>query len=173
MPSVPSDPPADAPARIPGGPGWSMDPLSLLPVIDDPAEFRRAHAADPALPLLEELWGGRPERAEPLAHALVAASPTARHRALLADVHRDLGRTARAVAAYEELVEECRGTPREAVMLQHLGKAHFAARDHAAAARAFAAALRLRTAAGADPALIASSRAALHRARALLSDPSE
>lgn len=164
MPPAPPDPPA----RIPGGPGWSMDPLTLLPAIDDPAEFRRAHADDPALPVLEELWGGRPERAEPLARALVAASPTPRHRALLADVHRDLGRVAQAVAEYGELVEECRGTPREAVMLQHLGKAHLAAGDHPAAARAFAGALRLRTAAGAAPDLIASSRAALHRARALL-----
>ena len=162
------EPGTDDGTRIPGGPGWYMDALTLLPVIGDAAEFRRAHAGDRALPVLEALWGGRPEEAEPLALDLVAADPSPRHRALLADVRRDLGRVAWAVEEYGALIEQCRGTAREAVMWQHLGKAHFVGGDHPEAVRAFEAALRLRVGAGADEELVASSRMALWRARSLL-----
>ncbi|WP_017586803.1 tetratricopeptide repeat protein [Nocardiopsis ganjiahuensis] len=154
--------------RVPGGPGWYTDALTLLPVIEDLAEFRRANASDPALRVLEELWSGRPEEAEPLASALVEEAPTVRHRALLADVRRDLGRIAWAVGEYGQLLEDCRGTAREAVLWQHLGKAHFVGGDLREAAEAFSRALQLRVFEGADPALVASSRVAHQRAEALL-----
>lgn len=148
-----------------------MDALTLLPVIEDIEEFRAAHAQDRALPLLTELWSGRPEKAEPLALALVQAEPTLRHRALLADVRRDLGRIAWAVAEYTELLEQARGTAREAAVWQHLGKAHFVGGDYPEAARAFETALGLRLRDGAPEDLVASSRMALRRTRSLLPEP--
>lgn len=148
-----------------------MDARTLLPVIEDLEEFRTAHAQDRALPVLTELWSGRPEEAEPLALALVRDEPTFRHRALLADVRRDLGRVARAVAEYGELIEECRGTAREALMWQHLGKAHFVGQDYPKAAQAFETALDLRLRDAAPEDLVASSRMALRRARTLVADP--
>lgn len=147
-----------------------MDALTLLPVIEDLEEFRRAHADDRALPVLEELWSGRPDTAEPLAMALVEDASTVRHRALLADVRRDLGRIAWAVDEYGRLLEECRGTAREAVLRQHLGKAHFVGGDLPRAVEEFSTALQLRVSAGAAPDLIASSRIARQRAESLLCD---
>lgn len=156
--------------RIPGGPGWYMDGLTLLPVIEDLEEFRRAHADDRALPVLEELWSGRPDMAEPLAVALVEDASTVRHRALLADVRRDLGRIAWAVDEYEQLLEQCRGTAREAVIWQHLGKVHFVGGNLPEAVEKFSMALQLRVCAGADLDLITSSRVAHQRAQSLVSD---
>lgn len=157
-------------SRIPGGPGWYMDALTLLPVIEDPEEFRRAHADDRALRVLEELWSGRPAEAETFAVALVEEAPTVRHRALLADVRRDLGRIAWTVDEYEQLLDECRGTAREAALWQHLGKAHFVGGRLAEAVEAFSKALGIRVSDGADPDLIASSRMAHQRAESLLAD---
>jgi tetratricopeptide (TPR) repeat protein len=94
--------------------------------------------------------------------------PTPRHRALHADVARDLGRTAEAIATYESIVAETAGTPREAVMTQHLGKAHWAAGNVAEAEAAFERALFLRIDAGAAEDLVASSREARDRARRAL-----
>ena len=51
--------------------------------------------------------------------------------------------------------------------MQHLGKAYFAAEDYVSAGNCFERALNLRTAAGADQALVESSRRALRRARVL------
>jgi tetratricopeptide (TPR) repeat protein len=151
-----------------GGPGWHIDPDTLLPVIDDEAAFRAAQRDDPALELLVLLWSGRPEAALPLARDLVGLRPTPRHRALHADVARDLGRTAEAIATYESIVAETAGTPREAVMTQHLGKAHWAAGNVAEAEAAFERALFLRIDAGAAEDLVASSREARDRARRAL-----
>ncbi|MEU3019567.1 hypothetical protein ABZ635_19490 [Nocardiopsis sp. NPDC007018] len=148
-----------------------MNALTLLPVIEDLSEFRAAHEHDRALPVLEMLWGGHPGKAEPLALALVTAEPTVRHRALLADVRRDLGRVDWAAAEYGELIDLCRGTAREAVLWQHLGKVHFVAGDHSRAARAFALALTLRVRGGAGRDLVASSRLALRRATQLIRAP--
>ncbi len=148
-----------------------MDARTLLPVIEDLEEFHTAHAEDRALSVLTELWSGRPEKAEPLALALARAEPTLRHRALLADVRRDLGRITWAVEEYDELIEQARGTAREAALWQHLGKAHFVGRDYPKAARAFETALDLRLRDTAAEELVASSRMALQRTRSLLSDP--
>ncbi len=148
-----------------------MDALTLLPVIEDVLEFRGAYEHDRALPILERLWSGRPEEAEPLALALVTTEPTVRHRALLADVRRDRGRIAWAVAEYGRLIDLSRGTAREAVLWQHLGKAHFVGQDYPKAAWAFAVALDLRLRDDAAEDLVVSSRLALRRARLLLFDP--
>ncbi|WP_306366972.1 hypothetical protein [Nocardiopsis sp. CC223A] len=148
-----------------------MNALTLLPVIEDVQEFRSAYGHDRALPVLEKLWDGRPEEAEPLALALATAEPTIRHRALLADVRRDLGRIAWAVVEYSELIDLSRGTAREAVLWQHLGKVHFVGRDYPQAARAFAVALDLRLRDNAAEELVASSRLALQRTELLLSAP--
>jgi tetratricopeptide (TPR) repeat protein len=102
----------------------------------------------------------------------VRDEPTLRHRALLADVRRDLGRTDWAVAEYTELIEQCRGTAREALMWQHLGKAHFVGQDYPEAAEAFEKALDLRLRDTAPEDLVASSRMALQRTRSLLPGPS-
>ncbi|MFE6309332.1 hypothetical protein [Nocardiopsis sp. NPDC057823] len=172
MTSHASDPhPGTSGGRIPGGPGWYMDALTLLPVIEDVQEFRDAHEHDRALPVLERLWGGRPEEAEPFALALAAAEPTIRHRALIADVRRDLGRIAWAVAEYGRLIDLSRGTAREAVLWQHLGKVHFVGQDYPQAARAFATALDLRLRDNTAEELVASSRLALQRTKLLLSAP--
>lgn len=71
-----------------------------------------------------------------------------------------------------EDLEECRGrgTAREAVLWQHLGKAYFVGGNLPEAVEAFSEALQLRVCAGEDPDLVASSRLAHQRAEPLLSD---
>jgi tetratricopeptide (TPR) repeat protein len=64
-------------------------------------------------------------------------------------------------------VSEHAGTGREAVLVQHLGKAYFAAGDYRSAVVCFERALTLRTADGVDSSLVESSRMALQRARQL------
>lgn len=151
-------------AHVPGGAGWHLDARSLRPVIDDVAAFRVAHADDDAVEALVALWTGRPAEAEVLLRALPGRD-TPRVRALLADAARDLGRHAEALTAYADLVRESAGTSWEAVMHQHHGKALLAAGRTAEAVRAFEQALTLRLAQGASEDLVASSRAALERAR--------
>ena len=68
-------------------------------------------------------------------------------------------------AQYEELLADHTGTDREAALVQHLGKAHFAAGHYDEAASCFERALRLRSTAGSDPSLLASSQIALDEAR--------
>jgi tetratricopeptide (TPR) repeat protein len=153
--------------RVEGGPGWHIDGETLLPVLHDVAAFREAHRDDPALEALVALWSGHPETAERELRRL-ADPDSPRLRALLADAWRDQGRTGEAVDAYRELVEEAVGTPREAVLRQHAGKALFAAGRHEEALHEFELALSLRVAAGAEEPLVASSRAAVERARQVL-----
>ncbi|SJM50821.1 hypothetical protein CZ771_04410 [Actinomycetales bacterium JB111] len=153
---------------VTGGSGWHFDSDTLLPVIDDEAAFRAAQGDDPTLELLVLLWSRRPGSALPIARDLVGSRPTPRHRALHADVLRDLGRTAEAIDIYDSLVAETAGTPREAVMTQHLGKAHWSAGNVSEALVAFERALTLRTEAGAPEDLVASSREARDRARRAL-----
>ena len=161
-------PAARAPAS--GGPGWHIDAETLLPVLDDEAEFRRVHAKDPALEGIVALWGGRAAEAEALFAALAARDRSPRWRALRADAWRDLGRHDEAIDEYRDLVAHYAGTAREAGFVQHLGKALFAARRDAEAAEEFERAVELRRAAlgdGADPdpSLLASSEQALRLAR--------
>ncbi|MDR2256273.1 MAG: hypothetical protein LBE25_09785 [Arthrobacter sp.] len=141
--------------------GWDIDPETLRPRIVDREQFRLHLDGDELLPVLELLWGGSPRAAL----ALVADHPvTLRTRALTADCLRDLHRHAEAVSIYDELFLETDGTPRATVMLQHRGKAHFAAHQWPQAAADFAQAAALRG--HADPELLASS---LHALRTALS----
>lgn len=147
---------------IAAGPGWVIDGQTLLPRIVDLTAFRRGMASDPLRDVLESLWSGRPDDAAAL---LRAQRPTLRVRALQADCHLVAGRVALAVADYGRLVNEATGTPQEAVIRQHYGKALFSAGRYADAAEQFARALELREQAGADETRIASSRQALAVAR--------
>lgn len=149
--------------------GWHIDDESLLPVIDDEREFRSAHVGDPALEALIALWSGRPVDAERILLRLLANGGSARFQALLADAWRDQGHHDDAIEAYLTLVSDSAGSPREAVMRQHLGKAYFVAGRFEEARSEFSRALDLRLRAGADPDLIASSRLARDRAAELAS----
>jgi len=156
-------------SRLESGPGWHIDRETLLPVIDDVSVFRVAHADDPIVEILVALWTGHPEDAENQLHQKLAGSDALRLRALLADAWRDQGRTDDAISAYEQLVLETFGTPHEAVMQQHLGKALFVAGRYEEATQAFEKALSLRTGAAADKSLVKSSQMAAERARAAAS----
>ncbi|MGW2092874.1 tetratricopeptide repeat protein [Promicromonospora sukumoe] len=149
--------------------GWHIDPVTLLPVLVDEAAFRAANASDPALEVLVALWSGNPDRAAELLRPLIDADPTSwRLQALAADVIRDRGDAGSAITVLDALVSENEGTPREAVLVQHLGKALFVAGDFPGAAAKFQRALSLRLADDADPALVGSSRQALDRALELV-----
>ena len=120
--------------------------------------------ADPACEALILLWSGRPVQAEAALNDLLSMGDSPRLRALRADTWRDQGRYDQAIRAYRALVKERAGTPGEAVMLQHLGKAYFAANRFREAQQAFGRALELRISAGSEEDLIASSRLAWDRA---------
>jgi tetratricopeptide (TPR) repeat protein len=153
---------------VDGGPGWELDPMTLRPVITDEPVFRSRYASDPALEVLIALWAGDPDGALAGLQPLVDEDPTNwRWRALRADARRDRGDHLAAIADYRQLVSEHAGTAHEAVLIQHLGKAYFAAADYSSAATCFERALTLREAGGADSPLVESSRTALERARLL------
>lgn len=153
-------------------PGWHIDTATLLPVLDDEPAFRAANASDPALEVLVALWSGKPDQAAALLGPMIDADPTSwRLQALAADVIRDRGDVTSAVTILGTLVDAHRYTPREAVLVQHLGKALFAAGDFPGAAARFRRALSLRLAGDADPGLVASSRQALDRALELVPRP--
>ncbi len=151
---------------IPGGPGWSTNPLTLRPMITDPDAFRTEFGADPCAAAIEALWSGRPDQAASLLTARLITEPTSvRLRALRADCDRDLGRVEAAIDSYRGLVAETTGTPREGTVVQHLGKALFAAGRYAAAAHAFDRAVTLRH--NGDPDLLVSAQRSRDRARQL------
>lgn len=146
--------------------GWRIDPTTLRPVITDEHRFRRCHDGDAALEVLVALWKGRPEAAMVALEPLLAAdSGYWRWRALRADIRRDLGEHDEAIADYEALVREHVDTNRYAVLMQHLGKAHFAAGHFEAAASCFERAVQMRSMVGADPSLVGSSQLALDETR--------
>ena len=146
--------------------GWHIDPSTLRPVITHEQRFREHHSSDPALEVLVALWSGDPHTAMvALSTLLEADADHWRWRALRADIRRDLGEHDQAIAEYEELLADHTGTDREAVLVQHLGKARFAAGHYDEAASCFERALRLRSTAGSDPSLLASSQIALDEAR--------
>lgn len=95
---------------------------------------------------------------------LVDHPDSIRVRALRADCHRDLGDHDVAVAEYDLLVEAVVGSPREAVIRQHRGKALLAAGRARAAVEDFQRVVVLRE--GGDPTLLGSAVQALDVARA-------
>ncbi len=145
-----------APADVHGGPGWHIRGTDLRPVVTDVGAFRAGLGDDPLAVELELLWTGQPEAA---LLRLAARPQDPRVRALSADCHRDLGDTASAVQEYDELVDEHRGTPREAVFRQHRGKALLARGDAPRAVEDLRRVVALRRAG--EPTLLASAEQAL------------
>jgi tetratricopeptide (TPR) repeat protein len=151
-----------------GGPGWRIDPQTLLPEITDLDAFRAGLSDDPCQTVLVELWSGKPRVALQLVSAMLVDEPEQpRLLALRADCLRDIGDIESAHRQYETLIAEHSGTDREAVLVQHLGKTLFVAGRYAEAADCFERALALRRSSGADEGSIASSELALARAREL------
>lgn len=149
-------PPMPAPHDVEGGPGWSIRAADLRPSVTDRAAFRAGLLDDPLAVPLELLWSGEPDVA---LDQLDALPRTVRVRALAADCHRDLGDTLRAVQEYDRLVDEHDGTPLEAVLRQHRGKALLAHGDAGRASEDFRRVVTLRRAGA--PALLASAEQAL------------
>ncbi|RRD42086.1 tetratricopeptide repeat protein [Buchananella hordeovulneris] len=144
---------------------WQIDPTTLQPVILDPAGFRAEFRADPYLPVIEALWGGR--AAEALAH-LEPQDASFRARVLRAECLAANGNTPQAEQMLLALLREEAGSPREAVLHQHYGKLLFRAARYRQALTEFRHALRLRQQAQAPPDQLASSRLAVERTTELL-----
>ena len=154
-----------------GFPGIRINPESLLPQIvnEDACRAALAVSTDPADHIFVLLVEGHaPEAAELLAEARFRDPESFRLRAFEAEVLRVANRPDRAVGLFRQLLAEVQGTPREAVVLQFLGKTQYTAGQTSAAVESFARALDLRVAESADAAQIYSSTVALQRAREVL-----
>lgn len=154
-----------------GFPGIRINPETLLPEIVNEDACREALAAstDPADHIFVLLVEGHAaEAAELLAEARFKDPESFRLRAFEAEVLRVSNRLDRAVELFRQLLTEVQGTPREALVLQFLGKTQYTAGQTSAAVESFARALDLRVAESADAALIYSSTVALQRARDVL-----
>jgi predicted Zn-dependent protease len=154
-----------------GFPGIKINPDTLTPHIVDEELCLSTLAAstDPSDRIFVLLAQGHPaDAAELLAEARCKDPESFRLRTFEAEVLRVSNRFDRSVELYKQLLAEVQGTPREAVVLQHLGRAYYAAGNTASAVDAFAKALDLRVAEAADAALIYSSTVALQRARNVL-----
>src|SRR5687768_17219632 len=125
-------------ASAAGEPGWRIDPDTLLPRITDERALRCALGDDPCAEVLVLLWGGDPTGARLHVEALLADdADNPRLLALQADCWRDCGELEMACRQLDALAAAYAGTEREAVLLQHLGKALFAAGRHDEAAGCF------------------------------------
>ena len=111
--------------------------------------------------------GRTAEAAEAVAAARNKDPDSFRLQVLDADILAATHRTESAVERLRRLAGSVGGTPAEADVLLHLGKAQFSAGLYGAAAQSFNRALELRVAAGAGAAKIYSSTLALRRARDL------
>jgi Flp pilus assembly protein TadD len=154
-----------------GFPGVKIDPDTLLPQIvnEELCSAALEASTDPADRIFVLLVQGHAaDAAELLAEARCNDPESFRLRALEAEVLRVSGRIDRALELYRQLLAEVQGSPREAVVLQLLGRAQYAGANTAAAVDSFAKALDLRVAETADAALIYSSTVALQRARNVL-----
>lgn len=154
-----------------GFPGIRINPETLLPQIvnQDACQAALAASTDPADHIFVLLVEGHaPEAAELLAEARFRDPESFRLRAFEAEVLRVSNRLDRAVELFRQLLAEVQGTPREALVLQFLGKTQYTAGQTSAAVESFARALDLRVAESADAALIYSSTVALQRARDVL-----
>jgi Flp pilus assembly protein TadD len=112
--------------------------------------------------------GHAADAAELLAEARCKDPESFRLRVFEAEVLRVTHRMDRAIELFRQLLAEVHGTPREALALQFLGKAQYAAGQTSAAVESFSKALDLRVAQSADAAQIYSSTVALQRARDIL-----
>lgn len=154
-----------------GFPGIRINPESLLPQIvnEDACRAALALSTDPADHIFVLLVEGHAsEAAELLADARCRDPESFRLRAFEAEVLRVSNRLDRAVGLFRQLLAEVQGTPREALVLQFLGKTQYTAGQTSAAVESFARALDLRVAESADAAQIYSSTVALRRAREVL-----
>ncbi len=143
-------------ADVVGGQGWILRGSDLRPAIVDLQAFRAGLAEDPLCPVLERLWSDEPAAA---LRMLDDHPPTLRTRALRADCLRELGAPGEAADVYDRLVAETAGTPLEATMRQHRGKALLAAGRVDDAIDDFRIAVSMRL--SGDPALLESAEQAL------------
>ncbi|GAB4100136.1 tetratricopeptide repeat protein [Sinomonas halotolerans] len=154
-----------------GFPGVAVNPETLSTEIIDEERCEAALVGtkDPADLALVELARGRVNHAaEIIVEARYEDPESFALKVLELDVLRAGNRNDRAVERAQQLLVEVKGTPREAVVYQYLGKIQFSRRQYAAAESAFARALDLRVAQAADASLIYSSTVALGRVRELL-----
>lgn len=156
-----------------GFPGIAVNPETLNTEVVDEERCAEALSAsdDPRDRAIVELARGHVNAAaEILMEARYEDPESFQLKVLELDVLRAGNRNDRAVERAQQLLAEAKGTPREAVVLQFLGKIQFTRGKYSAAVKAFSRALDLRVAASADASLIYSSTVALGRARELLSD---
>jgi Flp pilus assembly protein TadD len=153
-----------------GFPGTAIDPTTLRPAVVDETACEQAlsRTTDPADAVFVLLARGRTaEAAEAAAAARIKDPDSLRLQVLDADILGATHRTESAVERLRRLAAAVSGTPAEAEVRLHLGKALFSAGKYAAAAQSFNQALELTVAAGAGAAQIYSSTLALRRARDL------
>lgn len=151
-----------------GFPGIRINPDSLQPQIvnEDVVRETLAASSDPADQIFVLLVEGHAsEAAELLAEARFKDPESFLLRIFEAEVLSVSHRMDRAVGLFRQLLAEAHGTPGEALALQYLGRAQYAAGQTSAAVESFSRALDLRVAQSADAAQIYSSTVALQRAR--------
>ncbi|MEW1819758.1 tetratricopeptide repeat protein [Arthrobacter sp. NPDC080031] len=154
-----------------GFPGVRTNPDTLLPAIvnEEAMQSALAESSDPADRIMALMLEGHPgEAAELLAEARYNDPESFKLRIFEAELHRATNRFDRAVELFRQLLGEVHGTANEPVVHQYLGRAHFVAGNHVAAAESFTKALDLRVALAADASLIYSSAVALQRVRNVL-----
>lgn len=154
-----------------GFPGIRINPDSLQPQIvnEDVVRETLAASTDPADHIFVLLVEGQAsEAAELLAEARFRDPESFLLRIFEAEVLSVSHRMDRAVGLFRQLLAEAHGTPGEALALQYLGRAQYAAGQTSAAVESFSKALDLRVAQSADAAQIYSSTVALQRARDVL-----
>lgn len=154
-----------------GFPGIRINPDSLQPQIvnEDVVRETLAASSNPADQIFVLLVEGHAsEAAELLAEARFKDPESFLLRIFEAEVLSVSHRMDRAVGLFRQLLAEAHGTPGEALALQYLGRAQYAAGQTSAAVESFSRALDLRVAQSADAAQIYSSTVALQRARDVL-----
>jgi Flp pilus assembly protein TadD len=154
-----------------GFPGLAVNPetLSAEIVDEERCEAALSTSDEPADRAIVELARGHVNSAaEIIVEARYQDPESFQLKVLELDVMRAGNRNDRAVERAQQLLAETKGTPREAVVYQYLGKIQFSRGQYAAAESAFSKALDLRVAQAADASLIYSTTVALGRARELL-----
>ena len=153
-------------AMVEGGPERQLDPVTRCPVINE-------EHSDPTTQMIQRSRHSSPFEAGTLARPLRRSGRCSRPPTTGGGEHCGPTLDATSVTTKQQRLptiaagREHAGTGHEAVLMQHLGNAYFAAEEYASAATSFGRALILRTASGADRSLVESSRRALERARAL------